>query len=95
MIAFPCIQQLIRNLDDEIRAHGLQTLQGLVIQRNENPTDTPEKRFRRGAVPFLTGVWPQEHSFSTLASSKTLAAAGNAFIEAVNLIERFLAKFPC
>lgn len=99
MIAFPRIQQLIRNLDDEIRAHGLQTLQGFVIQKNENPTDSPEKRFRRSVVTFLTDVWPQERSFATPASSKALAdlpaAAGNAFVEAVNLIDRFLVPFPC
>lgn len=98
-IAFPRIQQLIRNLDDEIRAHGLQTLQGFVIQKNENQADTPEKRFRRAVVPFLTNVWPQERSFATPASSRALAdlpaAAGGAFVEAVNLIERFLVPFPC
>jgi hypothetical protein len=98
-IDFPRIQQLIRNLDDEIRAHGLQTLKGFVIQKNDNPADTPEKRFRRAVVPFLSNVWPQERSFATPASSKALAAlpaaAGGAFIEAVDLIERFLVPFQC
>lgn len=99
VIANDRIQQMIRNLDDESRAHGLQTLLGFVQQRNENSIDSPERRFRRAIVPFLRDVWPQERSLATPASSKILArlpeAAGAAFEEAVLIIERFLVPFSC
>jgi len=99
VIAFPQVQQMLRNLDDESRAHGLQTLQRFVSQKNEKPSDTPEKRFRTAVVPFLQDVWPQETSLATPGSSKALsalpAASGSAFAEAVNVIERFLVPFPC
>lgn len=97
IIAIDRMQQMIRNLDDEIRAHGLQTLIAFVRQNNQLSTDTPEKRFRRAVVPFLKDVWPQERSLATPASSKVLArlpeASGSAFVDALSAIERFLVPF--
>lgn len=99
VISFDQIQQLIRNLDDESRAHGLQTIIGYIQYKGEDGQDTPEKKFRKAIVPFLNEVWPQERSFATSASSKILAklpaAAGKDFIKAVSLIERFLVPFSC
>lgn len=98
-VSYDRIQQLIRNLEDESRAHGLQTLIGFVQYKSENTTDTPEKIFRKAIVPFLNDVWPQERSFATPASSRVLAklpeASGSAFIKAVSVIERFLVPFSC
>lgn len=99
VISYDQIQQLIRNLDDESRAHGLQTIIGYIQYKSEDGQDTPEKKFRKAIVPFLNEVWPQERSFATPASSKILAklpqAAGKDFIKAVSLIERFLVPFSC
>ena len=97
------IQQLLRSLDDEVRAHAAEAIHRFVkdvpAAKNAKPTDTPEEVFRSAALPFLREVWPQERSLSTPGISKALAdipaVSGNAFSEAVDAIERFVVPFDC
>jgi hypothetical protein len=104
MVPFPRIQQMIRSIDDEVRAFGAGAVQRFVqessvkVQGRPNPPSR-ENLFRSAAKPFLQQVWPQERSLSTPGVSKALAdlpaTAGGAFVEAVNAIERFLVPFDC
>jgi hypothetical protein len=98
------IQQMLRSLDDEVRAHAAGALPGFVNSlsgqgdRGSTPP-TAAELFRRAAQPFLEKVWPQERSLATpgvaSAFASLPAASGDAFAEAVDAIERFLVPFQC
>jgi hypothetical protein len=98
------IQQMIRSLDDEIRAYAAEAIQRFVrdlcTQSTEKSVEaSPENLFKMAAAPFLRKVWPQERSLATPGVSKALAdlpsTAGDAFADAVDAIERFLVPFDC
>lgn len=98
------IQQMIRLLDDEVRAYGAEAIQRFIhdvsTSRKEGPASpSPEQLFRSAAAPFLLQVWPQERSLATPGVSQALAdlpaTAREAFAEAVDAIERFLVPFEC
>ena len=98
------VQQMIRSLDDEVRAYCGKVITRFVRELSErsdqrpNPP-LPEELFQSVAKPFLQKVWPQEHSLVSPAVSSGLAelpvAAGGDFAEAVSTIERFLVPFDC
>jgi hypothetical protein len=98
------ITQMIRSLDDEVRASGAEAVQRFVrdvsVSREGEPASpSPEQLFRFAAKPFLQKVWPQERSLATQGVSRALAdlpaIAQEAFAEAVDAIERFLVPFEC
>jgi hypothetical protein len=98
------IQQVIRSLDDEVRAYGAEAIyrfvhEGSGPKNSDSKISSAEVLFRTAAAPFLQDVWPQERSLATRGVSRALAklpaAAGDAFIEAVNSVERFLVPFEC
>ncbi|MDD5511393.1 MAG: hypothetical protein PHI12_11390 [Dehalococcoidales bacterium] len=98
------IQQMIRSLDDEVRAYGADAVQRFVHaistpHEGEQAPPSPEQLFRDVAARFLRDVWPQEHSLATPGVSQALAdlpaTAQDAFAEAVDAIERFLVPFEC
>lgn len=99
------IQQMLRSLDDEVRAYAAGTLRRLiegVSSRRDGgatPPPTREALFEDSAAPFLKQVWPQERSLNTPATSKAFAhlpaACGEAFAAAVDAVERFLVPFEC
>ncbi|MGY4506394.1 hypothetical protein ACVWYH_010376 [Bradyrhizobium sp. GM24.11] len=98
------ISQMIRNLDDEVRATAANSVQQFVGEISAKPgrngeQSTVEELFRSAAVPFLRDVWPQERSLSTPGVSKAFAdlpaTCREAFAEAVSAIERFLVPFEC
>ncbi|MEP6935996.1 MAG: hypothetical protein ABI988_18985, partial [Nitrospirota bacterium] len=98
------IQQMIRLLDDEVRAYGAEAVQRFVRDvsaphEGAPQPPSPEALFRSAAAPFLERVWPQEHSLTTPGVSRALAelpaTAQGAFAEAVAAIERFLVPFEC
>ena len=98
------IQQMLRSLDDVVRAAAADTIQQFVkeLSKNEGELDapsTPEEVFHSAAAPFLAQVWPQERSLVTPGVSRALAdlpaASGEAFAEAFEAIERFLVPFQC
>lgn len=98
------IQQMIRLLDDELRAEGAGAIQRFVREVSQSHEGkpsmaSPEKLFRSAAAPFLLNFWPQERSLATPGVSRALAdlpaTAQEAFAEAVAAIERFLVPFKC
>jgi hypothetical protein len=98
------IQQMLRSLDDEVRAYGAEAIyrfvhDGSASKKNGSETQSPETLFQTAAAPFLQNVWPQERSLATRGVSQALAklpaAAGAAFVEAVNAVERFVVPFDC
>lgn len=101
-IAQARIQQTIRGLEDEVRAHGADTVRRFILDLSAptepNPS-TPESLFREAAAPFLKDVWPLERSLVTPGVSRSFAtlpaASGEAFVEAVAAVERFLVPFDC
>jgi hypothetical protein len=103
-VPYPRVQQMIRSLDDEVRAHAADTIQRFVANVPASPQGktlslTPESVFRGSAALFLARVWPQERSLVTPGVSRALAhlpaATKGAFAEAVNAIDRFLVPFDC
>ena len=104
MVPYARIQQMIRSLDDEVRAYGAEAVQRFVREvsaprEGEPAPPSPKELFRSAAAPFLKQVWPQEHSLTTPGVSRALAelpvTAQEAFAEAVDAIERFLVPFEC
>ena len=103
-IPYARTQQMLRSLDDEVRAHGAGAIQRFVrdvsapTEHLPNPPSR-EALFRSAAAPFLQQVWPQERSLATPGVSQALAdlpaTARAAFVEAVAAIERFLVPFDC
>lgn len=97
------IQQMIRSLEDEVRAHGAEAVQRFIRdlskERPEVAAHLPEELFRSAAKPFLQEVWPQERSLASPGVSRAFAeipsVSGEAFADAVKTIERFLVPFEC
>ncbi|MDO8706085.1 MAG: hypothetical protein Q7J84_14175 [Sulfuricaulis sp.] len=103
-VPYARIQQMIRSLDDEVRAYAAEAVQRFVHDLSAHREGvqvlpSPEELFRSAARPFLQQVWPQERSLATPGVSQVLAdlpaTAREAFAEAVNTIERFLVPFEC
>ena len=101
-VAYARIQQMIRALDDEVRAHAAGAIQQFMREMsapNQATKAAPaaEDLFRRAAAPFLRDVWPQERALSTPSVSKALAdlpaTSRGAFAQAVDAIQRFLVPF--
>ncbi len=95
----PRIQQMIRSLDDEVRAFAAGSVRKFVHDLSGAQDYSAEQLFRSAAAPFLKAVWPKDHSLATPGVSQALAelpaATGGAFAEAVAVIERFLVPFEC
>ena len=103
-VPYPRVQQMIRAVDDEVRAHAANTVQRFVAEAPSNsrarvPALTPEDVFRGSVVRLLKDVWPQERSLATAGVSRAFAdlpaAARDSFADAVNAIDRFLVPFDC
>jgi len=98
------VQQMLRVLDDEVRASAANAIQVFVRDLSSNPSpdrfsSTRDGLFRSAAAPFLREVWPQERSLATPGVSSALAdlpaTSGESFAEAVDTIARFLVPFEC
>jgi hypothetical protein len=103
-VSLPQVQQMIRALDDEDRAHAAGALRRFVYEvsaahPNEPQAPTAGAVFRGAAAPFLRDVWPQERSLATPGISKAFAGlpatSRDAFAIAVDAIQRFLVPFDC
>ncbi len=102
VIANAKVQQTLRAVDDEVRANAAQTVQRFMswmARDTAQPRQSADEMFRLAIAPFLEKVWPQERSLATRGVSAAFAdlpaAAGGAFSEAINAIERFLVPFDC
>ncbi len=87
------VQQMLRSLDDEVRAHAAEAVQRFVRDLSTKTEHVPEPPlaetlFREAVRPFLERVWPQERSLAT-------PGVARAFAEAVDAVERFLVPFDC
>ncbi|VVN44071.1 hypothetical protein [Pseudomonas fluorescens] len=100
----PKIQQMLRTLDDEIRAYAANAIQQFVRELSTNRSevvDAPSaaELYRSAAAPFIEQVWPQERSLATPGVSAAFAdlpaTSEEAFSEAVYVVERFLVPFKC
>ncbi len=98
------VQQMLRTLDDEVRAFAANAVQQFVRDLSvhkpgEEEAPSAAELFRSAAAPFLRQVWPQERSLSTPGVSGAFAdlpaTSRDAFVEAVETIERFLVPFEC
>lgn len=101
-VSVPLVQQMLRSLDDEVRAHAANSVQRYVrdvsVSTSEvGAPDSPEAVFSVAAKPFLEEVWPQERSLSTPGVSRAFAdlpyTCRECFAEAVAAVERFLVPF--
>ena len=95
------VQQMIRSLDEEVRAHCVRAITRFVSDRSELSDDplSSENLFQSAAKPFLQKVWPQERSLTSPGISHSLAnlpaTARGRFAEAVEMIKRFLVPIEC
>ncbi len=98
------VQQMIRSLDEEVRAECARVIVRFAEKSLEQSTDnpdppTPEQLFQSSTAPFLQQVWPKERSLASPGVSEELARlpviARGKFAEAVATIERFLVPFEC
>ncbi len=94
------IQQMIRLLEDEVRAYCAGAIVRFVNAEHQPPGPvSKEDLFQSVARPFLETIWPQERSLASSSVSEKLAelpvAAGQEFAEAAITIERFLTPFDC
>jgi len=104
-VDFYKVQQVLRSVEDEVRSSGAEIVHRFVRdssnpQKNtEKPLPSPEDLYSVAVKPFLQEVWPQERSLATPGVSQAFAdlpvAVGNAFADAVRVIERFLVPFDC
>lgn len=82
----PRIQQMLRTLDDEVRASAANAIQQFIRELSAkaatNASEDSEEQedpasaaalFRTAAAPFLREVWPQERSLATPGVSGALA----------------------
>lgn len=101
VVAIPRVQQMLRAVEDEVRAHGADTVRRFVQEMAKSGVagDSAESLLRNVAAPFLRSVWPQETTLVTPGVSRALAslpaASQDAFADAVSAIERFLVPFDC
>ena len=98
------VQQMIRSLDDEVRAECAEAITRFVRDLSEASAQepdplSPEHLFRSAVKPFLRDVWPQERSLTSPGISDRLsrlpAITRGEFAKAVKAIERFLEPFEC
>lgn len=98
------VSQMIRTVDDELRAFAANAIQVFVRDLSAEPSaegfaHMPDELFRTAVVPLFRGTWPEELSLVTPGVSGALAnlpaACGEAFAEAVDAIARFLVPFQC
>ena len=104
VVSNPRVQQMLRYLDDGVRADAAETIRIFIHEISTNGVDADPplasaEAFRSSAAPFLAKVWPLEISLATPGVSRALArlpaTSGAAFAEAVDAIERFLVPFQC
>lgn len=101
VISFAEISQMVRSLEDEVRARVAGVIQkftgAMSSSESRQEASTAEEIFERSVRRFLENVWPQEAMLATPGVAKALAdlpiTCGDAFVEAVNAINHFLVPF--
>ena len=99
--AVPCarLSQMLRFADEEIRTCTARAVKIYQDEEPEKVSRSAAEVFRSAVRPFLQQAWPQERSLGTPTVSQELsgipAVSGEAFVETVEEIERFLTPFDC
>jgi hypothetical protein len=103
-VSLPKVQQMLRALDDEVRAYAANAVQSFIRDISDKQTSledalSPETVFTSAARPFLELVWPQERSLATPGVARSFAdlpaESREQFVAAVDSISRFLVPFDC
>ncbi|RFO96435.1 hypothetical protein DIC66_12340 [Rhodoferax lacus] len=93
------VQQMLRSVEDEVRANVAGVLTRFVndVANAKKAAHSASEVFERAVFPFLKVIWPQESSLSTPGVSKAFAAlpaaSKEAFATAVDAVSRFLVPF--
>lgn len=93
------VQQMLRSVEDEVRANVAGVLTRFVndVSSAKNSTHSARDVFVSAVAPFLRVIWPQEYSLATPGVSKAFAvlpaASKEAFAIAVDTVNRFLVPF--
>lgn len=100
VIAFALTSQMVRSLEDEVRARVagvIQKFASSMSRTDGKEGGAVEQIFNRSIRPFLETVWPQEAMLATPGVAKALAdlpiTCGEVFVDAVNAISHFLVPF--
>ena len=98
-IPYTEVQQMLRLVDDEARAHAAETVIRFVVEANSDTGSSGAQAFTSAAAPFLEDVWPQDRNLATPGVSRALAElplrAGDSFAEALAAIRHLLVPFDC
>jgi hypothetical protein len=97
MISYQSVQQVLRSIEDEVRAHAANVLQKFLREVSADDGQTKEQLFDSAIAPFLKDVWPQERSLATPGVAQALAdlpaTTGARFAQGVDAVKRFLVPF--
>lgn len=92
------IQQMLRRSSDGVRGAAARAVQ-FILTSAEISNTAREERFRLAVNPFFGRVWPKELTLRSKLLSDYLAQipaeCGEAFPDAVKLLERLLTPFDC
>ena len=98
-IPYTEVQQMLRLVDDDARAHAAETVVRFVVEVSGKPGTSGAQAFMSGAASFLADVWPQDRNLVTPGVSRAFAElplrAGDSFAEAVTAIRHLLVPFDC
>jgi len=94
------VQQMLRTIDDDIRADAADGVYRFLRDVAGGDDAQPASRtavFLSAIVPFFERIWPRESTLSTSVISAHFACvpaiSGDAFERAVNLVEKYLLPF--
>lgn len=103
-VAVARVQQLLRSIEDELRANAAHALERFLVEGiSDGNRDATRRRadalFRQAIRPFLQRVWPQERTLVTEGVASAFvtlpSVCDEAFVEAADAVERFLVPFSC
>jgi len=98
-IPYTEVQQMLRLVDDDVRAHAAETVVRFVVEASGDSASSSADAFTSAAIPFLDKVWPQDRNLATPGVSRAFAEvplrAGDLFVEAVTAIRHLLVPFDC
>jgi hypothetical protein len=100
-VSFASIQQTIRLVEPEVRAHAAKALAQVIAEWPgvRGAPATAEEVFKVAVGPFIAQVWPQERSLAAPSTSREFApipaSSKGEFANAVSVLQRFLVPFDC
>jgi hypothetical protein len=103
VVGIQSITQALRSVEDEVRANGATAVYRFLVETAQRSRSkgapTPEGLLEKAVRPLLETTWPQERSLASPGVGRQFAripaAAGAAFVTAVEAVDRFLVPFDC